>query len=63
AYWCDRYLIDGAINFFGLATIFSGESLRYNTSGQTQFYFLSIVLGVGLFIAVICFPFINQISF
>ncbi|MEL6912183.1 MAG: NAD(P)H-quinone oxidoreductase subunit F, partial [Cyanobacteria bacterium J06598_4] len=53
AYWCDRYLIDGAINFFGLATIFSGESLRYNTSGQTQFYFLSIVLGVGLFIAVI----------
>ncbi|MEL6787228.1 MAG: NAD(P)H-quinone oxidoreductase subunit F, partial [Cyanobacteria bacterium J06607_15] len=63
AYWCDCYLIDGAINFFGLATIFSGESLRYNTSGQTQFYFLSIVLGVGLFIAVICFPFINQISF
>ncbi|MBE9046338.1 NAD(P)H-quinone oxidoreductase subunit F [Pleurocapsales cyanobacterium LEGE 10410] len=62
-YWCDRYLVDGIINFFGLATIFGGESLRYNTSGQTQFYFLSIVLGLGLFIAAICFPFIAQISF
>ena len=62
-YWCDRYLVDGIINFFGLATIFGGESLRYNTSGQTQFYFLSIVLGMGLFIAAICYPFISQISF
>ena len=55
-YWCDRYLVDGVVNLFGLATIFSGESLRYNTSGQTQFYFVSILLGLGLFIAVICFP-------
>ena len=62
-YWCDRYLVDGIVNFFGLATIFSGESLRYNTSGQTQFYFLSILLGVGLFIAAIAFTFLNQISF
>ncbi|MEL6495618.1 MAG: NAD(P)H-quinone oxidoreductase subunit F [Cyanobacteria bacterium J06623_7] len=61
--WCDRYLVDGLINFFGLATIFSGEGLKYNTSGQTQFYFLSIVLGMGLFIAAICYPFINQITF
>ena len=62
-YWCDRYLIDGIINFLGLATIFSGESLRYNTSGQTQFYFLSILLGLGLFIAAISYPLIAQISF
>lgn len=55
-YWCDRYLVDGVVNLFGLATIFSGESLRYNTSGQTQFYFVSILLGLGLFIAAICFP-------
>ena len=61
--WCDRYLVDGLINFFGIATIFSGEGLKYNTSGQTQFYFLSIVLGLGLFIAAICYPFIAQISF
>lgn len=62
-YWCDRFLVDGVINFLGLATIFSGESLRYNTSGQTQFYFLSIVLGLGLFIAAICYPFLTQITF
>ena len=62
-YWCDRYLVDGVINFFGLATIFSGESLRYNTSGQTQFYFLSILLGLGLFIAAICYPLLSQITF
>ncbi|MEN9519536.1 MAG: hypothetical protein RLZZ381_2124, partial [Cyanobacteriota bacterium] len=55
-YWCDRYLVDGVINLFGLATIFSGESLRYNTSGQTQFYFLSILLGVFLFVGIICSP-------
>ena len=62
-YWCDRFLVDGLINFLGFATIFSGESLRYNTSGQTQFYFLSILLGLGLFIAAICYPFLSQISF
>lgn len=62
-YWCDRFLVDGIINLLGLATIFSGESLRYNTSGQTQFYFLSILLGVGLFIAAICYPLLTQISF
>ncbi len=61
-YWCDRYLVDGVINFVGLATIFSGESLKYNVSGQSQFYFLSILLGVILFIGVLCFPLIPQLS-
>ncbi len=60
-YWCDRYLVDGVINFVGLATIFSGESLKYNVSGQSQFYFLSILLGVILFIGVLCFPLIPQL--
>ncbi|MEM9272173.1 MAG: NAD(P)H-quinone oxidoreductase subunit F [Cyanobacteria bacterium P01_F01_bin.143] len=62
-YWGDRYLVDGVINFVGLATVFSGESLKYNVSGQSQFYFLSIVLGVVLFIGVLCFPLIPQLSF
>ncbi|ELS01603.1 NAD(P)H dehydrogenase, subunit NdhF3 family [Xenococcus sp. PCC 7305] len=61
--WCDRYLVDGVINFVGLATVFSGESLKYNVSGQSQFYFLSIVLGVILFIGILCFPLIPQLSF
>jgi NAD(P)H-quinone oxidoreductase subunit 5 len=61
-YWFDRYLVDGVVNLFGLATIFSGESLKYNVSGQTQFYFLSILLGVFLFVGVICYPLLSQIT-
>ena len=52
-YWFDRYLVDGVINLVGLAAIFSGESLKYSISGQTQFYFLSIFIGVMLFIFMI----------
>ena len=62
-YWCDRFLVDGVINFVGLATIFSGETLKYNTSGQTQSYVISILLGLTLFIAVLCYPLISQFSF
>ena len=62
-YWCDRYLVDGFINLVGLATIFSGEGLKYNVSGQSQFYFLSILLGVILFIGVLCIPLLSQFSF
>ncbi|MFM7438494.1 MAG: NAD(P)H-quinone oxidoreductase subunit F, partial [Snowella sp.] len=46
--WFDRYVIDGVVNFVSLATIFSGSALKYNTSGQSQFYVLTIVVGVGL---------------
>ncbi|RMF27460.1 MAG: NAD(P)H-quinone oxidoreductase subunit F [Cyanobacteria bacterium J083] len=62
-YWFDRYFVDGLINLVGLATIFSGESLKYNVSGQSQFYFLSILLGVILFIGVVCFPLFSQLIF
>ncbi|MGK7883265.1 MAG: NAD(P)H-quinone oxidoreductase subunit F [Crocosphaera sp.] len=57
-YWFDRYLVDGVINLVGLATIFGGETLKYNASGQTQFYFLSIFLGVILFVGMIFSNFI-----
>ncbi len=46
--WFDRYVVDGAVNFVGLASIFSGESLKYSVSGQSQGYMLTIVVGVGL---------------
>jgi NAD(P)H-quinone oxidoreductase subunit 5 len=51
--WFDRYVIDGAVNLVGLVSIFSGESLKYSVSGQSQFYLLTILLGVsalGLFL-------------
>ncbi len=46
--WLDRYVVDGLVNLVGLATIFSGQALKYNVSGQSQFYILTILLGVGL---------------
>jgi NAD(P)H-quinone oxidoreductase subunit 5 len=46
--WFDQYLIDGLANLFGLATLLSGQSLKYSTSGQSQFYLLTIVLGLTI---------------
>ncbi|MGB5636401.1 MAG: NAD(P)H-quinone oxidoreductase subunit F [Waterburya sp.] len=46
--WVDRYIVDGAVNLVSLATIFSSNALRYNTSGQSQFYIATIVIAVGL---------------
>lgn len=48
AAWFDRYVIDGLVNLVSLATIFSGSALKYNVSGQSQFYMLTILVGVSL---------------
>ena len=60
--WIDTFLVDGVVNLVGLATVFGGQSLKYNVSGQTQFYFLSIILGVALIGIIICWPLLSQIS-
>ncbi|MBV5259787.1 NAD(P)H-quinone oxidoreductase subunit F [Synechococcus moorigangaii CMS01] len=49
--WFDRYIVDGFVNLTGLATLFSGSALRYNVSGQSQFYVLTIILGMILGLA------------
>ncbi|AFY36616.1 NAD(P)H dehydrogenase, subunit NdhF3 family [[Leptolyngbya] sp. PCC 7376] len=46
--WIDRYIVDGVVNLTGLATLFGGSALKYNVSGQSQFYVLTIVIGIGL---------------
>lgn len=46
--WFDRYIVDGLVNFVGLASIFSGETLKYSESGRSQAYMLTILLVVGL---------------
>ncbi|HEY9655850.1 MAG TPA: proton-conducting transporter membrane subunit, partial [Crinalium sp.] len=46
--WFDRYLVDGFINFLGIATLFGGEGLKYSTSGRGQSYALTIVVGAVL---------------
>ena len=47
-YWIDRYLVDGFINLVGVATLFGGQGLKYSTSGQTQSYALTILVGAAL---------------
>jgi NAD(P)H-quinone oxidoreductase subunit 5 len=61
-YWIDRFIVDGIVNLVGLATVFGGQSLKYNVSGQTQFYFLSIFLGVVFLGIAICWPILSQID-
>ncbi len=46
--WVDRYIVDGVVNLVSLATIFSGNALKYNVSGQSQFYILTILFGLSL---------------
>ncbi len=46
--WVDRYIVDGFVNFVGVASLFSGESLKYSVTGQSQTYALTILTGVGL---------------
>jgi NAD(P)H-quinone oxidoreductase subunit 5 len=46
--WLDRYVVDGFINLLGFAAVFSGQALKYSASGQSQFYVLTILLGVAL---------------
>jgi NAD(P)H-quinone oxidoreductase subunit 5 len=45
--WIDRYIVDGFVNAVGLASVLGGEGLKYSASGQSQFYMLTILLGVG----------------
>ncbi len=46
--WIDRFVVDGFINAIGLASIFSGESLKLSNTGQSQFYVLTIVVGISI---------------
>ncbi|MFM8296695.1 MAG: NAD(P)H-quinone oxidoreductase subunit F, partial [Microcystaceae cyanobacterium] len=48
AAWFDRYVIDGVVNLVSLATILSGSALKYNVTGQSQFYLLTILISVSL---------------
>jgi len=60
--WADRYIVDGVVNLVGILTVFSGQSLRYNVSGQTQFYALTILSGIVLLGIVVSWPFLSHLS-
>jgi NAD(P)H-quinone oxidoreductase subunit 5 len=59
--WIDRYIVDGLVNLAGLVTVFSGQTLKYNTSGKAQFYALTILIGVSLLALLMTWP-LNQWS-
>jgi NAD(P)H-quinone oxidoreductase subunit 5 len=46
--WFDRYVIDGFVNLVGISTLFSGQALKYSTSGQSQLYILLGFSGIVL---------------
>jgi NAD(P)H-quinone oxidoreductase subunit 5 len=57
--WFDKIVVDGLVNLVGLATVFGGQALKYNVSGQTQFYVLSIILGITLIGVLISYQFLQ----
>jgi NAD(P)H-quinone oxidoreductase subunit 5 len=46
--WFDRYVVDGLVNVIGIGTLFSGQALKYTTSGQSQLYILLAFSGIVL---------------
>ena len=48
-FWFDRYVVDGFVNAVGFVSVFGGESLKYSATGQSQFYVLTVLLGVSVF--------------
>jgi NAD(P)H-quinone oxidoreductase subunit 5 len=44
----DRFVVDGIVNFVGLFSLLGGEGLKYSTSGQTQTYAFTVLLGIGV---------------
>ena len=61
-FWFDRYIVDGIVNLVGFATVFSGQSLKYNATGQTQFYALTILLGVAFLGIMVTWPVLARLS-
>jgi NAD(P)H-quinone oxidoreductase subunit 5 len=53
----DRFVVDGIVNLVGLFSLLGGEGLKYSTSGQTQFYALTVLFGVGVLGMWVAWPF------
>ncbi|NEP13306.1 MAG: NAD(P)H-quinone oxidoreductase subunit F [Symploca sp. SIO2C1] len=60
--WSDRYIVDGLVNLVGMVTMFGGQGLKYNVSGQTQFYALTILFGVALLGLLLSWPLLAHFS-
>ena len=60
--WIDRYIVDGAVNLVGVATIFGGQGLKYSSSGQSQFYILTILLAISGLGVLMLWPLLKILS-
>ncbi|RMF67548.1 MAG: NAD(P)H-quinone oxidoreductase subunit F, partial [Cyanobacteria bacterium J069] len=58
--WLDRYLVDGLVNLVGLASLMSGEALKYNNSGRLQFYVLTISVCVAVISVVMSWQYLPR---
>jgi NAD(P)H-quinone oxidoreductase subunit 5 len=57
--WFDKFIVDGVVNVVGIATLFGGQGLKYNVSGQGQFYIFTMFLGLAVLVTVLCFPLLS----
>ncbi|BAZ33357.1 NAD(P)H-quinone oxidoreductase subunit F [Cylindrospermum sp. NIES-4074] len=53
----DRFVVDGIVNLVGLFSLLGGEGLKYSTSGQTQFYAFTVLIGVSVLGMWVTWPF------
>jgi NAD(P)H-quinone oxidoreductase subunit 5 len=58
--WVDTYLVDGAANLMGTLLLMGGQGLKYSTSGQSQFYMLTVMLGISVLGVWLCLPFFGK---
>ena len=47
--WTDRYVVDGAVNWFGWAALRGAELLRRAQTGKAQDYAVAVIVGVLFF--------------
>jgi NAD(P)H-quinone oxidoreductase subunit 5 len=57
--WFDRYVVDGMVNLVGVASIFSGQTLKYTISGQSRHYLLTVFFGVIVAIAALSWVYLS----
>ncbi|HEY9647343.1 MAG TPA: NAD(P)H-quinone oxidoreductase subunit F [Chroococcidiopsis sp.] len=60
--WCDRYLVDGLVNLVGITSLFSGETLKYGNTGKTQFYALTIAVGIVVITLILSWSLLSSLS-
>lgn len=60
--WCDRYIFDGVANLVGFTAIFSGQSLKYVTSGASQSYVFTILVSLGVLVVMVSWEFLQGFS-